>query len=256
MRLPAGRTFPRRRSARGFTYSRAFSRVAWSAGPLSVKYTQYFFEDCGRDAEESETRRTRFNMRVDGEKADRTFGMREASIVLQQLLDDLNCRYGICLGIEIWNDPMAKHRADNPADVIFVGRMPALENGAGLCAEDQVLRGSRSRAPTQPVLNELRCAGRFRPRTGHNIHGVGDDMVGNRDAPDQVLKEQNLLRPEDVIELRSIHTGRGLDDLELLLFRRILQPQIEHESIELRFGKRVGAFLLDRVLRCQNKEGF
>src|SRR2546422_1682376 len=212
-----------------------------------MKYTQYFFEDCGWDAEESETKRTRFNMKVEGEKADRTFGMREASIVLQQLLDDLNCRYGIRLGIEIWDDPVAKHRADNFADVIFVGGMPALENGARFCPEDQVLRGSRTRSPAQPVLNELRRAGRFRPRAGHDIHGVGDDMVGHRDAPDQILIEQNLLRPQDVIEFRSIHAGRGLDDLELLLFGRVLQPQIEHESIELRFWKGVGAFLLDRV---------
>src|SRR5947209_11805192 len=130
MRLPAGRTFARRRSAREFTYSRAFRWVAPSARPLSTKYTQYFFEDCGRDAGESETRRTRFNMRVEGEKADRTFGMREASIVLQQFFDNLNRRYGVRLRIEIWNDPVAKHRADNPADIIDVGRMPALENGA------------------------------------------------------------------------------------------------------------------------------
>ncbi len=35
---------------------------------------------------------------------------------------------------------------------------------------------------------------------------------------------------------------------------RIVDVQLEHEAVELRFGQRVGAFLLDRVLRGEHEE--
>ena len=43
-------------------------------------------------------------------------------------------------------------------------------------------------------------------------------------------------------------------DLELLVFRRMLDDDVEHEAIELRFGQRIGAFELDRVLRREDVE--
>ncbi len=45
-------------------------------------------------------------------------------------------------------------------------------------------------------------------------------------------------------------------DLFLLRERRIVDLDIEHEAIELRFGQRIGSFLLDRILRGDGKEGF
>ena len=34
----------------------------------------------------------------------------------------------------------------------------------------------------------------------------------------------------------------------------IVDEHVEHEAVELRFGQRIGAFLLDRVLRGQHEE--
>ena len=36
--------------------------------------------------------------------------------------------------------------------------------------------------------------------------------------------------------------------------RRIVDDDVEHEPVELRFGQRIRAFLLDRVLRRQHEE--
>ena len=47
---------------------------------------------------------------------------------------------------------------------------------------------------------------------------------------------------------------RRADDLEFLVLRRVLDDDVEHEAIELRFGQRVGAFELDRVLRREHVE--
>ena len=38
------------------------------------------------------------------------------------------------------------------------------------------------------------------------------------------------------------------------LKRRILDEHLEHEAVLLGFGQRIGAFLLDRVLRGQHEE--
>ncbi len=48
--------------------------------------------------------------------------------------------------------------------------------------------------------------------------------------------------------------GRFLDDLLLLFERRILDLEIEHETIELGFGQRIRSFHLDRVLSCDDEE--
>ena len=48
--------------------------------------------------------------------------------------------------------------------------------------------------------------------------------------------------------------GRHLDDAELFLFLGIIDEDVEHEAVLLRFGQRIGAFLLDGVLRGQHEE--
>ena len=50
----------------------------------------------------------------------------------------------------------------------------------------------------------------------------------------------------------GVHLAR--QDLELLVARRIGDADLEQEAIELRFGQREGAFVLDRVLRRQHQE--
>ena len=48
--------------------------------------------------------------------------------------------------------------------------------------------------------------------------------------------------------------GRPPGDFEFFLEVRIRHQHLEHEAVLLRFGQRVGAFLLDRVLRRQHQE--
>ena len=48
--------------------------------------------------------------------------------------------------------------------------------------------------------------------------------------------------------------GRAAGDLELLVEARIGHEHLEHEAVLLRLGQRIGAFLLDRVLRGQHEE--
>ena len=52
-------------------------------------------------------------------------------------------------------------------------------------------------------------------------------------------------------------SGRCLLDYgHFVVFRKVVDQNVEHESVELRFGQRIGAFHFDRVLRRQHKEWF
>src|SRR5262249_38594609 len=48
--------------------------------------------------------------------------------------------------------------------------------------------------------------------------------------------------------------SRTHDDLHFVIEIGIADLDVEHETIELRLGKRVGSFLFDRILSCQDEE--
>ena len=48
--------------------------------------------------------------------------------------------------------------------------------------------------------------------------------------------------------------GRAAGDFEFLVETRIVDEHLEHEAVLLGFGQRIGALLLDRVLRGQHEE--
>ena len=52
----------------------------------------------------------------------------------------------------------------------------------------------------------------------------------------------------------DVRRGRHLDDAELLLLLGVIDEDVEHEAVLLRLGQRIGAFLLDGVLRRQHEE--
>ena len=52
----------------------------------------------------------------------------------------------------------------------------------------------------------------------------------------------------------SFHRPHALENGQLLCLVRIVDLQLQHEAIELRFRQRIGAFLLDGVLRRDHQE--
>ena len=55
-------------------------------------------------------------------------------------------------------------------------------------------------------------------------------------------------------QLRVHDRRRRPHDVELLVVGRVLDDDVEHEAIELRFRQRIRAFELDRVLRGEHVE--
>ena len=78
--------------------------------------------------------------------------------------------------------------------------------------------------------------------------------VGHRHAAHEPLQFQNLVAAQDRNDFVHDERCRPSGDLELLVEARVLDEHLEHEPVLLRFGQRVGPFLLDRVLRGQDEE--
>src|SRR3954453_18101845 len=58
-----------------------------------------------------------------------------------------------------------------------------------------------------------------------------------------------------MVEFGQVVSRRGPGNLDFLFFRRIIELNEKHEAIELRFGKRIRAFLFDWVLRGEHQKG-
>ena len=151
---------------------------------------------------------------------------------------------------------MAKHGQGHGADVVDAGVEAAVQHGPGFRPQHQILARPRPGAPTDIVANELAVAvaSLCGPRQPHELHRVAHHVVGHRHAAHDLLQRQNLLA-------RKRRRDRGRDvgrraphDVELLLFLGIIDVRVEHEAVELGLGQRVGALVLDRVLRGQHEE--
>ena len=81
-----------------------------------------------------------------------------------------------------------------------------------------------------------------------------EDVIGHRHAPHDVLQPQDVLAVQHLGH-RGLHVGGPLPhDLLFLAVGRVIDLDHEQEAVELGFGQRIGAFLLDRVLRRQHEE--
>ena len=70
-----------------------------------------------------------------------------------------------------------------------------------------------------------------------------------------------LLQPHHVVRAQygidgqiGADAGHAIEDRQLVGLVRVCDLDLEHKSVELRFGKRVSSFLLDRILRGQHLE--
>ena len=61
-------------------------------------------------------------------------------------------------------------------------------------------------------------------------------------------------RVEDLREFRALGARTHRHDLLLVFQRGVIDLDVEHEAVELRFRQRIGSFLLDGVLRGDDEE--
>jgi len=82
-----------------------------------------------------------------------------------------------------------------------------------------------------------------------------DHAVADRHAAHQALRQEKIARIHDRVGLVFLRTGGGKQHLTLRRLLGIGDVDLHQEAIELRFGQRIGALLLDRVLGRQHMKG-
>ena len=126
---------------------------------------------------------------------------------------------------------------------------PPVHGGQGLAALDQELPGARAGAPVDQVLHELRRRNVLWPRRSNQAGHVLHYVLAHRHLAYQVLQVHDGLARKDLADLDLLAAG-GLRQDPLFLRRGgVVDLDVEHEAVQLGLGQRVGAFLLDGVLR-------
>ena len=104
------------------------------------------------------------------------------------------------------------------------------------------------------LLTKSAASGVFGRRHARDTLGITENVIGHRHAADDVLQTQDVVAVQHLAD-RRLHVRRALPhDLLLLRVAGIIDLDEEQEAIELGFGQRIGAFLLDGVLRGQHEE--
>ena len=139
-------------------------------------------------------------------------------------------------------------------DVLEVDVIAAARDGARLGAEHEVLRRADAGAERRPLLDLLGRGRRLRTAGPDEAERVPHHGLGDRHAPHQTLERNQVRAVDRTLELRIENRRRRAHDLELLVFGRMVDHDVEHEAVELGFRQRIGAFELDRVLRREDVE--
>ena len=112
---------------------------------------------------------------------------------------------------------------------------------------EQRERATRRRAD----LNRLRVSGR-----GDDVDHVEADRLRDVDLLDRSLHLEQRLPVDERLQLDLVLTALGAVDEHqpLVLAGRIADRHAQQEAVELRLGERIGALVLDRVLRREHEE--
>jgi len=173
---------------------------------------------------------------------------------VEQPLDDILGAHALGLGLEIGADTMAQHRNGDFANVVDGDRESAVHGGECLAAVNQELPRPRPGAPIDQLAHEVGGPIALGPRGPHQPRHILDDVLANRDRAHQFLQVQDRAAGEHLANFGLFVARGGRKDRLFLEGRGVVDLDVEHEPVELRFGQRIGAFLLDWVLGCDRKE--
>ena len=79
-------------------------------------------------------------------------------------------------------------------------------------------------------------------------------MLRDRHPPHGALQVEDVIAAENLPHGRGFAAGAAAHDFEFLLRARVVHVNHEHEAVELRLRQRIGALLLDGILRRKHEE--
>ena len=170
--------------------------------------------------------------------------------IADHVFDALTAR----LRLIVDDDAMAQHRARDLGDVIATDREAIVEQAADLGRQDQPLDAAGRSTERHATVDQVRRIGAARLRGHHQPNGIGLRDLRNGHLPHYITQRTQLARIADRVDRHRRAAGRPIDDRVIVRLARVADDQLEQEAIELRLGQRVGALLIDGILRRHHAE--
>ena len=148
---------------------------------------------------------------------------------------------------------MAQHVADQAGHVLRQGVVAAAHEGERARAFDQADGRARAGAEGQVLANVGEVVAIGPARRAHQLDRVLHQRRIDVDLAAFLLQLAELAHARDRRH-RHRRAGDALGDHELLFLARVVDQHLHHEAVDLRFGQRIGALGLDRVLRRHDEE--
>ena len=145
-----------------------------------------------------------------------------------------------------------RHGLGELDDVVDRRREAAVEQRAGAHRQHQRLAGARARSPGDQLADV--AAFRTGARRAHQLEDRLDHGFADRQAAHQALRGDQIVGGHRRLRLRLLGAGGLEQDAALGVAVRIVDVDLHQEAVELRLGQRIGAFLLERVLRREHVE--
>ena len=119
--------------------------------------------------------------------------------------------------------------------------------------QHQRLRGARPRTPGDMPAHDV-VVGGLRPAAAHQGQDRVHHLLAHRHAADQRLRREQFLARSSPAPAGLGRAGGRQQHGPFRLQRRVADIDLQQEAVELRLRQRIGALLLDRVLRRQHVE--
>src|SRR3954452_8171991 len=146
---------------------------------------------------------------------------------------------------------MRQNRSGNVQYVFQSHHVAAEKRSPRTGTKNKILHGTRTSTPAHKRFEPSRRCATMRPSLADQTGRILIYMVRHRDTADEILKLYNVRRMEQVGQFRQLIASGSPGNFDLLVLRRVIECDQEHEAIKLRFRKRIGALLLDRILSRQ-----
>src|SRR5512138_2023594 len=174
--------------------------------------------------------------------------------VLEQSVDDLLDGDSLRFRREVGKNAMTQHGARNTNDVRGSDGESSREKGMRLRAEYECLSSARPCSPSHVLLHDFRCIRFSGTRCTSEARSETQSGISGGNVTNETLKCARLLAIDHRTKRLEVSTSCGAKNSNFRILVGISNANVEEESIELRFGKRIRSLLLDWILRSENEE--
>src|SRR3989449_87293 len=165
----------------------------------------------------------------------------------QDVREDRRSPYASDPGIRLPGDPMGERRHRDRLDVVRRDEVPSRDRGSRARHLQEGEGASWTRADIDLAVG---------PRRRDDVDHVPFDDGLDVDVFDRGLQGAHLVGRRHPLDRRVVRPAfsASLEDLDFLLSRRVAHVDLQQESIDLGFRQRIGALVLNRILRRNHEE--